>query len=584
MKLYKLNPEEKQIFQLAQKGDFDLFCNYYLKGQGTGTWWFPGRESPQWAAGYNKLLSHWRRKGKPDEFEVVGQAYRVHLDIEESAAYPNMPVFHYNHGMMMLPKGKEVANSPQREQWLLGGYGSGKSENLTIFMLICLAIYDDFLPIVLAPERKQARVIYDKALSIISGTLYEERFFVNSVQSPNEKIEVANDWVSTGQTNKLICYPLENPSTFKNMTLDVAIIEQAEMFPDHNSITEMIGSRMRGRTVKTGRPRMGRIYYIANSEDNQSMWDHIDKEQDDPKRYKVHLFSSYDNPYLSDLDIKNMEKDVGGTPDLIKVKMQGARPMGDGKKFSRSTLEQMQDIGLDEENRQGMALGLPGYVNKRLPGIGCYEWGIPYKQDHVYCVIADPGSDNPPKRDAYGIMVWDVTQFPGSRTNPQKATMAHFVWGFGGGKTDTWAFHFARLVNYYRAQMSNGFDATGFQSGYDQWLHVLSGLYPEKINLGSSGKSDCIVSGRMLADRGLMSAPKDIPGFYGQMSRYDYPERTKNDRQDLVITFCMSAWYLRRAFYAQLTGPSDEAVMPFDNWSRARYENPLPRDSSPLAR
>lgn len=551
--LYRLTREEREIFEEAKNGNIDVFTNYYLKGPTTGTLWTPGRRREPFKEGYDRLLRIWREAQKPSSFVTQGQNYNVLLKHEFSDEFPNLPAFHYNHGLMLFPTAREIAKANQRVQLVLGGYGSGKSQNLTQIYLTWLAIYDEFHAIVLGPQRKQAAVIYQKAMNAISGTLYEERFLVGNPRSPNEAIQVANDYVTStiSMPNTMTCYPLVDPTTFKNMEFDAALIEQSEMFFDFDSIIEFLGSRMRGRTTRTGRARLGVMHFIANSEFNPAMWDLVDRAEVEPKRYRVFVFSSYDNPYLTDDDLDNMEQDVGGTEEAIEVKMRGGRPLGDGKKFTRVMLKTMSSPQLDEELDAGIAANLSGYLRKKEVGIGTYEWGLPYKDDHVYCVIADPGSENPPQRNAYGIMVWDITQFPGPREMRQPATIAHMVWGYGNNDTSRWASHYADLVRYYRCEYANAFDATGLQTGYDQWMVALEDLFPEKINMGGNAKFDAINSGTMLASLGLFRVPASFYGFFDQMSHYDYPEPDKL-RQDLVMTFIMSAWWLRRTFSDQL--------------------------------
>lgn len=544
--LYVLTPGDKEIIKASRKNP-NIFSNFYLKSDTSGTWWLPGSRIPQRGQNYGALYREWLRLKKPESFSHSGKPYTAVMEHEMSELHPGLPAFHHNHGVMYLKFGEELFHDRTPIRTIIGGFGAGKSLQMTLVLLDMAATISEFRAFVLGPYSNQAAEIFRLALSLMAGTEYEKRFFVHSVERPYPKLFIGS--AETG-VNTIEFYPLNDESALRNLTGDLAVIEQAE----HPSIdlTEAIrsvGTRLRGRTIKHGRARVGTITLIANADDNAQLWEIYDKAEEDPKMYRAWSPSTYDNPYLTDKDYERFEEQVGGSEELKKQYMLGKRPRGNGKHFSRATLDLLEDdrldklmqYGLREQDENNRALG---YIYSEGKGAGVVEWLLPAQDDREYVVISDPGTENPPHRDSPPIMVWDITKF-----SKQPATLAGFVWVYGHRNIQNWATRYREMVARYRAYGRNGFDATGYQSGYDQWLVALELLLPEKINLAGNGKALCLNSAKMLSTAGLMKLPKAISAIYDHLSRYEYPPEPKHLRQDVAICFMMSAWYMQRFFY-----------------------------------
>lgn len=586
--LHRLNEVERQIFERARKGDVNPFTDYYLRGPMTGTWWLPGDKRPNFRKGYETLLKAWRKQGKTASVEVGEVQYAVYKDHDRSRDYPDLPAFHHHHGFIFLPWQLEFHNDRTPVRTLLGGYGSGKTMSMVASLLIHAATLPGFRAFGLAPQSKQANEIYRLARQLTAGTLYEQRFVLGAPASPNGRIEVGNDFVMASDRalpNTIECYPILNQEdSLLTLTGDCAIVDQAEKFEDLGSIIREIGTRFRGRDMATGRERLGTITFIANSEDNQSLWDIYDMAEEDPKNYKSYSPSTYDNPGLTERDIQRYEMQVGGDKESIRVHLMGGRPLGNGKQFSKAVMELMRDPSLDAEMHSGLLLERPGYTMLVQKLVGPIEWLLPYNPNRRYLVISDPGTENAPNRNSPCIFVWDITDFPGQRQDMKPARLVGFVWGGGNGDIKNWANRYHEMVHRYHAIATNGFDATGFQAGYDQWLFALQDLLAEKITLAGNNKAMCLNAAKMLASRGLMKMPAEISGIYAQLMRYDLPEPA-NLKQDLVMAFIMSAWWLMRLFYMTVGDPNEAPPIPIqesqdDRYARPtldRYETPYPR-------
>lgn len=547
-RLYSLNAGDRAIIEATLKrNDPNIFLNYYLRSETSGTWWLPGAQTERWSTGYDNLYKAWKKAKKtPGRFKYNNIDYQVVFDHEKSFQFPDHPAFFHNHGIMMLPWSVPLYNDRTPVRSIVGGFGSGKSMNLLLAMLVRAATLPGYRGFALAPLSMQSNEFHKMAVDLIAGTLYEERFLVGAPSSPVKMLKIGHDGVGH---NTIECYPmLNNAEKIRTLTGDEAIFDQAEKEPNLEEVMRSVGTRFRGRVPKTGRERIGTLTFIANSGDNQQLWDIYDKAETEPENYKSLSPSSYDNIFLTDRDLRRFELLVGESEELKDQYLHGARPLGNGEHFSRAVLEQMRDTNLDRIMENGLNSEESDYICLQGQGVGVYEWLLPYKEDHQYLVISDPGTANPPHRDSPPIFIWDITDFPGTRIDPKPAYLAGFVWVYGGGSIDNWASRYAEMVHRYKAYLTNGFDATGFQSGYDEWLSILEQINPEKINLAGNGKWMCLNAGKVLTANQMMKMPVALSHVFGQLARYEYPE-PNNLRQDLVMAFIMSAWWLQRLYF-----------------------------------
>ncbi len=553
--VYKLTDGDKAIFAAA-KDDPNIFLNYYMKSNRSGTYWTPGAKHARWAIGYDKLLKSWKTSGKPGQIELKGNHYRVDLEHDTSRKYPGMPVFFHNHGVLALDWAKELYFDRTPIRTIVGGWGSGKTMNLVLLLLVYAATLPGFRAFCLGPQHKQAKEMFRIARNIIANTPYFDRFVSSIKQPPDGKIVISNDLV--GESSIEFYSIHNNPDVLLSLTGDCAIFDQAEQADNLQHVIESIGSRLRGREMNSGRQMLGTLTFIANAADNPELWDIFDRREEDPENYLSIQPSSYDNPYLTDADLNRLELYTSGSKDKRAQKLMGARPLGNGSVFSQQSLELMQDPSMDVKMAEALDQELPGYIFNKASKVGCYEWILPPEPGRTYLVVSDPGTKNPPHRDSPPIFVWDITDFPGTEEAPMPAKLQAFVWVYGNGTIKNWADKYAELVVRYKAQSTNAFDATGFQSGYTEWIAILSKLFPEPINLSGGKKASVINSSRILSSNGMMKMPAAVDAVYNQLSRYEFPEPdSKRMKQDITIAFAMSCWWLQRLYFISLDEEED---------------------------
>lgn len=548
-RVHQLNPGELELIEMAKAGDPNPFTDYYLRGPNTGTWWFPGAKRAIWKRGYAQLHKYWKRKDQPATFDFEDKTYTTVAEHEFSEAYPNYPAFHHNHGIKLLPYGLEFYKDRTPVRVLVGGKGSGKTLNVGVIpMLVYAAIYEGFRGFALAPEATQANEVLRLAWEVLQGTLYLKRFISSNTytRGPNAAMRISNSLV--GETS-IECYPLlKHEDKLLTLTGDMAFVDQAEKFDNPTKIMQDVGTRFRGRVVESGRSRIGTLTFSANSDYNDDLFRLYDMAEEDSKHFLAKTVSTYDNPYLTERDLDSFEIFAGTDEEMIDVQLRGKRPLGNGKEFSANVLNRMKDPRLDAKMTAGLATHMPGYTRFELKGAGLVEWLLPYDPTHRYLVVSDPGTDNPPNRNAFAILVWDITHFPGTKDAPVPASLVGFIWGSGKGEIKNWANRHAELTWYYHAINCNAFDATGYQDGYDEWILILNNLMSEKISLSTQSKAHCLNSAKMLTSNGLIKMPVELGSLYNQLQRYELPEPPKL-KQDLVMAFIMSCDWLQRLWY-----------------------------------
>jgi hypothetical protein len=541
---YKLTDEDKQMIERSVANP-NVATLYYLKSKTSGTWWFPGSVSPRWRNGYDKLLAYWESRKKPDVFMYMNNKYEAIYEFEDSTLY-NTPAFFHNHGPMFLDYQRQLHEDRTPIRTVIGGFGSGKTLGCVLSALVKAIQLPGYRCFVLAPEKKQVAEFYVLCRALLEGTLYKERFIMGMRENPNPAIMISHDGIGV---STIECFPIANkPDTLRTLTGDEIIVDQAEHKQLHlEEIIRSAGTRLRGRVGK--RSRVGTITFLANADDNDELWDIYDRPSVDKGNYLSLAPSSYDNPFLTDRDIKRFELTVGNSKELRDQYMKGNRPLGDGMWFSRQTLQALKAPHLDEKMKRlidNAEVG-EGPIYKEEPQIGVVEWLLPYEEGHTYLVTSDPGTDKPPNRDSPVILVWDITGFPGQGANRIPAKIVGFVWFDGNKSIETWATRYQLTVRQYKAHLQNGFDATGFQSGYDTWMPYIADLFPEKFNMAGNGKALCLNAARILTTKAMIEIPVALSPLLNQLSRYALPE-PKHARQDLVMAFAMGCWWMQRLF------------------------------------
>lgn len=552
--LYKLTDDDREIISQASDNP-NLALDYYLKSKTSGTYWLPGSKTEIWKTGYEVLFDHWRHLNKPWEFDYNERHYVVQNRHAKSKQFPDDPCFFDNHGPQMLPWAEFLHYDDHFVTTIVGGFGSGKSMNMMLSVLIYAITLPNFRCFLLGPEAKQAYQLAYHARNAIRGSLYEKNFLIGDPKSPHPSLVIGHDGV--GECI-LETFPLkDNVESMKNLEADMAICDQMEMLDNPQSIIEMVGTRFRGRDMNTGREKLGKLIFVANSADNLAMWEVFDRAKKYPDEYLSLQPHTRENYHLTDRDLARYEAIYADDPEGKERGMAASRPLGSGDIFTRQVVMNMHSADLDRSMAWGLKNKEPGYVVRKDLVAGTYEWLLPPKPGHRYLVVSDPGASNPPGRNSAPIFVVDYTNFPGTKAEPVPAYLVGFVWPYVAGKISNWANRYAEIVRIYGAQTSNAIDGTGWQSGYPEWMGILQNLHVQTITLTASNKADALNSARILTSEGMIKGPVGMDAVWAYLSRYKHPEK-EGDAQDIAMAFIMLCWWLKRLYFIQAAPSAEE--------------------------
>jgi len=569
--LYKLTKADRDIFERTPENP-NLFTNWYFRGPNSGTFATPTTTDERYKALYKALMKRWLKLDKPVKFDfaynydevpltpfkaVTGQIFMRGLAMPtvSSPVYakfiPNqkLPNFQVNHGFWLQDWQIDIMKLKQTSKVLIGGYGSSKTSISMIEMLINMAILPGFRGFCIAPVSMQSTAVYDGMLQKMEGTLYEQNFLYRNIRKQPQELGCRNDF--TGETSVKFYSVRDDPDKIKNLEGDMAHIDQAEQLPDIPKVRGNISSRLRGNYQ--GRDRLGLIYYIANPNDNPQLWDLADGAEQDSDNTVFKQMASYDNWALTEAQIRKFERDVGATENERNSNLFGFRPVGDGKQFSGDSIKKCLSASLDERMKKGLEANTPGFIRKDAPRVGIYQWEIPPENDHTYIVMADPGQDNPPHRNAAVIGVWDITGFPGTPEVPVPAQLVAFQWVFSNNSPLPWMAAFFDYVERYKAIGRCGYDNTGWQSNYLQWVETFARVQSTGMNMNQSNKYGHLNSAKQLMNRGYLAYPT-IQMLTSQLAKYDLPD--DDIPQDIVVMIMLTCTWLNQYFY--LNQRSDE--------------------------
>jgi hypothetical protein len=593
--MYELTEGDLAIIRKASDtGDPNWFFNYYLRSPSSGTWWREVKDidlerltipefheqALRWRDGYNNLRDIWLELGKPEffapvddewrslteeEYEDVSQTsfqyYRTVFELQSPA-----PVFHHNHGFLFLPWQAEMHKATQFIRVVCGGFGSGKTMAAVASFLYYAAVLRGFVGLALTPNSTQAEEIHKIAMNLIVGTKYEERFLKRSPLRPRPTIQIEHDYIGE---SSIVCIPIgDDYSKARTLTGDAALIDQAEDFQDIDELLREIGSRFRGQTH--GRPKLGTMTLLANSAVNAALWDLYDEAEENPGDVWAFMPPSTLNIYLTIADMLRYQRYVGNNEENRRMYIYGERPIGSGEHFSAETLKRCKDDEWttlikgrsveDVQSFNGKKHPTEGWIWREMPKIGCYYFETPLDEERQYCVFADPGWGNPPKRNAAFVGVFDVTEFPKA---PALLVAGH--WVFGHNDPQPWMFQYMEWVTKYRALALNGFDATGQQSGYEKLPTGMSDYNAQPISMGGGKKFGLLTLLKLWMSKGLLRFPYMTP-IFNQLIQYRLPDDKL--AQDIVSALLVATALLEYLYYSNLS--SDIPETPERLWLPSR--------------
>ena len=552
----RLSDIDYQIFALAAK-DVNVFTDWYFRAPDSGTRYNKDNADNRYVKVWHELYDRWKDDpvvGKKDKWIFQGVKYNVIYDADGN------PIFWHHHGFLFQDWQKKAFHAPQPEQTIIGGFGSGKTAYIAISLAVMAALFPGFRGFAVAPQMIQASEVYKFLDRVTYNTPWFNRWVHRSTEHQKPGFTLMNDFI--GKSEITILSIEDDPEKVRTVEGDVVFLDQAEKIQQLDGVIRDLGTRTRG--MVNGRPRIGRLALIANSDNNPELWYRYDLGLLQPDNYLSLTVKSKDNHALSPTDIASFKRRVGGDAATEKQWMDGERPVGSGEHFTAEMITRCTDRSLNAtmdsilEQRQTLPSGakelhwMSQFVKEEAARCGIYHWEMPpdlfnnYKAQYI--VIADPGSGNPPFRNSACIMAWDITHFP-----QKPAILRAFHWVHGNGEYSPFINEFKRMVEIYHAQGSCAFDSTGIQKSFNELvfenetLSTDEKLMAEGMDMnGPNGKYTSLNALKLFMSRGMIKFPY-LGAINLQLSNYQLPDG--DIPQDIVMTMAMSAQYIRQYYY-----------------------------------
>lgn len=454
----------------------------------------------------------------------------------------------YYFDLELLPHQLMMAHAKQPSLLTLGGRGSGKTFGYILSYIWLATVLPDFRVLWTSFTGNQANIaFYEVAYPIIAQSERFRKFLPEGMGSlkkkpyPSIHIQLPGLGVSESIIHFMPSDASGSGDTKRGFTWDCIHIDEGGLIHD-TSVISTLRPSMRGRRVAPGRPpRMGRMSVSTTPTSAPWLREWWDRANDEdypeyaPDKFLAVRVSSYANTTLTKDQLDSFWQDM--TEDEKQVEIEAGFPEYFGNDFSPTVVDQCQDELLNTEVQKATDELVPGFEYRVSGKEGVMLYQKPASPHRNYMLVGDPGTGNPPNRNAGVILVWDVTEEP--------YELVFFEWVTGNGDYRPFFRKFEWAYQYYRPIYS-GFDSTGTQKAMDQLYFEEKGLLIDGIAV-TTEKPAMINALKILMQKGKLRFPY-IKGMRSQLLSY----RAENDKklaQDIVMAMTMSAHRMRQFFY-----------------------------------
>ena len=440
-------------------------------------------------------------------------------------------------GRSLLPAIKPLYYAPHPNQFWLGSWASGKTSNMAAIAFINCLTKSYFKFVNLAPVGRQAELMFRFLRNEITNNERLEHLVPKIREKPYPIIRFFN-----GSTAEFLTAKPEYLDYLQGEEFDHGNIDEGALIVNFARAVGVLRSRLRGIRQRTGKHRLGLLSITSVPGADEALKERYDRGLgDNPDYISIKLLAKH-NPFVTEEDIRLMLLDVPG--EDIPMYMDCEWPEVSGKIISARHYDACESVIMNEEMDELLKNKVIGANYQEAPRLGCVKWELPYEQGHIYVVLGDPGTLNPPKRGAGCVMGWDVSVDP--------AEMVYFDWVYGNGSIGPWVTSFKYAKEKYPGNC--GFDTTGTQKYMDELVFEREGIIVIPMNF-SRDKWGFLNSLRMCLERRSIMFPF-IQGMKTQARRYDLPD--DKIAQDIVATLMMSAWLIRPSM--QMQEPAQEGL------------------------
>jgi hypothetical protein len=419
-----------------------------------------------------------------------------------------------------------VHYAPQKTVVHLGGVGSGKTAGQAFSFLTNALIKPHYLGLNTSISSFQATLMYEMLLPYLDTPLVAP--FIRDVKRrPYPVIETIFDSKLAFMTSGYQATNIRG-SEWDEINCDEFGYEYDEM------TYVALRSRLRGtRPDKTTRDaRMKITTTPTDSVPLRTRWDRGDEEYEEFDKY--HYFSIrstlFDNHHVSKAQRDEIVRDY--TEEMVQQEIYAKFPDWGDTEFTTSQIQNCEDRLLNDLV-ESMDEGDPlRPILVEVPRIGATKWQMPYEPGRAYILAGDPGTGNPPRRNAGTVMVWDCT------TKPYNLVYMH--WISGNGSYIPWFNSFKWAYEYYKP-LFKGIDATGTQKAMDELVFEREGMPVDSVNF-TRDKFGMLNALKLLFQYGDLRFPW-LKGLHNQLLHYKIPD--DNIAQDLVSAMMVFAYLTR---------------------------------------
>lgn len=479
----------------------------------------------------------------------------------------------YYFGVKLLPHQIRAAHAPQTSILTLGGRGSGKTFGYVFIYLWMMTLMPDLRVLWTSYTSDQASIaFYDVLMPYVLASDRFEKFLPNGERSLKKKPypEIHIQIPGTRLPESVMSFKPVDASgsgdTKRGFTLDCIHIDEGGLIWDSKVISTLRPSMRGRRNVEGSPPRLGRMSVSTTPTAAGWLRDWWDRANDQehieysPDKFLAMRVRSSENTSLTAEQVESFSQDM--TAEEKQVEIDAEFPEFTGNEFSPTVVDLCEDIMLNREMDDAKESASPGYEHIIQSKVGTTIFQMPSVKGRKYLLSGDPGTGDPPYRNAACIMCFDITEKP--------YTLVYFHWVSGGGdyrpffRNYEWAYH------YYEPQFSV-FDATGTQRAMDQLYFEDRGLLIEGMSI-TNEKPAMINATKILLQRGLLRFPY-IKGLRLQLLQYKQ-ENDKKLAQDLVMTLVMAGWKMRILHYRDIEDIETGGGDGYDN-SRDALRDPV---------
>lgn len=303
---------------------------------------------------------------------------------------------------------------------------------------------------------------------------------------------------------------------------------------------KVLRGRLRGVRAD-GTKRMARMDVITSPTDAPWLRERFDWGWPENPAANVKDFlsiraSTYMNTKLDPHQIELMEAEY--TDDMIDVELRGMFPEYGMSMFNKKHIHACVDQSLNDALTEALfpedkTPPKKGYNYVEHPRYGITHFEMPSRPDGLYIMAADPGTDNPPRRNSAVVGVLDISKKP--------APLVYFSWIDGNGSYNPFLQNFKYAMQKYRCVLK-GMDTTSTQKAIDELAFENHGIDIDGINFARD--KDALLNSLIYSVSNHEMSWPTIKGIIQQMSAYSRENESKL-AQDIVMMLAMLA-YLQR--------------------------------------